>query len=238
MAGNPGKKTAFFILIFFLTTVCLAQSEQSESITISTYYPSPTGNYKTLRLIPSDQPPAGSAAVQAGTMYFNNSTQKLYIYNDTGGWKSIGSGGSGGGALIVDSGRKVWPDWCNGAFTTRTIAGGHGTASLCSRYWNKNITFSKAFSKPPQVFVTAEVLSGSLDDNMGDYYTCAEHSTDLLIAFANASLITNQSFVLSVGSSAGAGSGCCSVMDCQGASDWQVTEYYGKGEAAWVAIGN
>jgi hypothetical protein len=233
------KVIVFSVLILSIAGVCSAQSDQSESLTISTYYPSPYGVYKTLRLYPSDPPLAGSPAIQPGTMYFNRLEQKLYIYNGSlSDWEKIGSNSSGGSALIVDSGHKVWPDWCKGVLTTRTIGGGHGTASLCSHYWNKNITFSKTFSKPPRVFVTAEVLSGSLDDNMNDLYTCAEHSTDVLVAYADAAFITNKTFVLSLGSSAGAGSNCCSVMDCKGASDWQVTEYYGKGEAAWVAIGN
>ncbi|MDD5044100.1 MAG: hypothetical protein PHU91_01675 [Candidatus Omnitrophica bacterium] len=49
---------------------CFAQSA-SEQITLTTYYPSPYGVYKSLRIYPSNVAPATCDANTAGTMYFS-----------------------------------------------------------------------------------------------------------------------------------------------------------------------
>jgi hypothetical protein len=66
-----------------------------ERITITTYYPSPTGVYKILRLFPRSEP----ASCQSGEMIYNDGTVGpdavgYYGCNATGSWKIFG--GSGG----------------------------------------------------------------------------------------------------------------------------------------------
>jgi hypothetical protein len=85
-----------FMAIFSLFVVSLvyAQSNQSETLTITTYYPSPYGVYRNLRLSPSDEPQG--SAVQPGVMYFNRTDKNIYIYKgpSDGGWQIMGGGGS------------------------------------------------------------------------------------------------------------------------------------------------
>ena len=59
--------------------LCFAQSSE-DSLTITTYYPSPYGVYKNLRLHPSDEPKSG---VDRGVMYYNSTENKLMYRNDT-----------------------------------------------------------------------------------------------------------------------------------------------------------
>ncbi|MDD5347417.1 MAG: hypothetical protein PHT59_02240 [Candidatus Omnitrophica bacterium] len=70
-----------FGCILTLTSLgtCLAQSNATDSVTITTYYPAPYGVYKNMRLYPSQQP--GGTAVLRGTLYFNGTTNQTYYYN-------------------------------------------------------------------------------------------------------------------------------------------------------------
>lgn len=110
------KCIILFILALFVTAICFAQSNYTESLTVTTYYPSPYGVYRNLKLNPSDEP-TGSA-VSPGVMYFNRTDLNVYIYkNATLGWQPIGSSNadalvnfvhtrgdcSGAGGQVVDT---------------------------------------------------------------------------------------------------------------------------------------
>lgn len=72
---------------------CFAQSGGNETISFTTYYPSPYGVYRNLRLFPSPQPETNSAQ-QAGTMYFNETENSVYVYrNAPAGWVKMGGDG-------------------------------------------------------------------------------------------------------------------------------------------------
>lgn len=79
------------IISFFLpiSSICFAQSNYTESLTITTYYPAPYGVYRNLKLNPSNVPTAG---VSRGVMFFNNSSDTLQYYNRTG-WQNFTGGG-------------------------------------------------------------------------------------------------------------------------------------------------
>lgn len=62
---------------------------QAEQIRITTYYPSPSGSYKNLHLIPSDEP----ASATKGTLYFDQTKNKVFVYNGLA-WDEMG--GTGG----------------------------------------------------------------------------------------------------------------------------------------------
>jgi hypothetical protein len=80
------KKTLLFCSwVLFVSTVCFAQSNQTESLTITTYYPAPYGVYRNLKLNPSQEPTTG---VSAGVMYYDNSTHTLRYHNDYG-WVNV-----------------------------------------------------------------------------------------------------------------------------------------------------
>jgi hypothetical protein len=84
-----------FLLVFcFVPVVSFAQFN-NETITIATYYPSPYGVYRSVRLVPSEEP-ADAASKQPGMMYFNNTTEQIYFYkNATVGWQPMAAVDSG-----------------------------------------------------------------------------------------------------------------------------------------------
>ena len=89
---------AFFILAVCLPAVCLAA--QDENLTITTYYPSPHGVYRSIRFYPS-APPDCLDASDEGLMYYNSTDLqrglRLCIYNGTGySWTSDFGGGDSG----------------------------------------------------------------------------------------------------------------------------------------------
>lgn len=72
-----------FLLIIALSSysICFAQATASEEITITTYYPSPYGTYKNLRLYPSEKPTG--ASVKEGLMYYDTDDHELRYRNDS-----------------------------------------------------------------------------------------------------------------------------------------------------------
>jgi len=83
------KSLIIIIILLSLTIPAFAQFG-NETITITTYYPSPYGVYRNLEMYPSDEPTVG---VKPGVMYFNkyNSTLLIYI-NSTAKWQPVGAG--------------------------------------------------------------------------------------------------------------------------------------------------
>jgi hypothetical protein len=92
------KTLPFCILVLLITAPCFAQFNQTESLTIVTYYPSPSGVYRSLRLNPTDEP---TDVVDRGVMYYNQTENVIKFRNDTG-W--VNMTGGGGGYLARQSG--------------------------------------------------------------------------------------------------------------------------------------
>jgi hypothetical protein len=234
-----GKIILLCIFVLPISYTCFAQSDQSESLTISTYYPSPYGVYKTLRLAPSEQP--DGSVVQPGVMYFNRSDNETYIYNGSI-WELLGSGGGGGNSAVkIDSGANVYPENCSGIYrepngASRDIPGDTTPYQICSEVWSKNVTFHKTFIKPPQVFVQSQHASGRPGHEWINY-TCARHSTDANKAFATN--ITTTGFKLwSSGSPPFCYDCSMTLVFCPGPTeDPIITESFVKAEASWMAIG-
>ncbi len=78
---------SFFISILAVISCSLVSAE--ESISITTYYPSPYGVYNELRLFPHAAPVTLCGPTTEGTMFFNNITKQLQICNSTG-WTGPG----------------------------------------------------------------------------------------------------------------------------------------------------
>lgn len=76
------------ISIFILSAVCAYGAE--ESITLTTYYPSPYGVYSEMRLYPKDDP---TTPCQEGLMYYDQSEHRLMVCGqDAGGgpiWQPV-----------------------------------------------------------------------------------------------------------------------------------------------------
>ena len=85
-------KSALMILVFLLIAVPSFAQFGNETITITTYYPSPYGVYRNLELYPSDEPTVG---VKEGVMYYNRTEKVIKVYNDTA-WVNITGRGGGG----------------------------------------------------------------------------------------------------------------------------------------------
>jgi len=90
-----------FISIFILSAVSFCE----ESFTITTYYPSPYGVYKELRLYPNTSPSACDAN-NKGAMYYNDSDNQTYVCNGSD-WK-IGGIPSGMIAMFDTSCPSGW----------------------------------------------------------------------------------------------------------------------------------
>jgi len=79
------------ISILFIPTLAFSQATPtSESVTLTTYYPAPYGEYRQIKLSP--QASLGSACDNAGAMYYNSADNKPYYCNGTI-WQPIGVGG-------------------------------------------------------------------------------------------------------------------------------------------------
>jgi len=80
------------IFALFNTSMSLAQSNQTESLSFTTYYPAPYGVYRYLKLNPADSPPASPSP---GMMYYDNSSDSIR-YNNSINWVELAGGGGGG----------------------------------------------------------------------------------------------------------------------------------------------
>jgi len=77
------------ILIIFLSSLIFAQEENKDSLTFTTYYPSPHGVYRNLKLFPITSQPSGPAS-STGVMYFdNNLNMRMIRYHNGTGWVNL-----------------------------------------------------------------------------------------------------------------------------------------------------
>ncbi len=80
--------TQIILVLLILLSIVYAQ----ETLTVTTYYPSPYGVYKTLRLAPSDDISPSSMCSQGGEMYYHRTSNQIYFCNEaTLRWQALGS---------------------------------------------------------------------------------------------------------------------------------------------------
>ncbi|MCX5708110.1 MAG: hypothetical protein NTY14_03915 [Candidatus Omnitrophica bacterium] len=112
------RSIIFFIFVFWAIPNCFAQSNYTESLTITTYYPAPYGVYRNMRLFPSSEP-TGSA-LQPGVMYFNGSDNTTYVYRNVSlGWQALGAG----------AGDSLWTASVNNIYNNNSGNVGIGTST-------------------------------------------------------------------------------------------------------------
>jgi hypothetical protein len=80
LAGLVLSGLIFLPLAFSQTT--------NETLTISTYYPSPYGVYNELRLYPKTTPTTCDSLTE-GNMYYNSTTDQVMVCRDPSGWQSM-----------------------------------------------------------------------------------------------------------------------------------------------------
>lgn len=80
----------FLVSVLFLPAACYAQFNATRSLTLVTYYPSPNGAFRYIKLQPTSAPPVGHPARKAGTIYCNITDNKLYVFNGaTNQWEPV-----------------------------------------------------------------------------------------------------------------------------------------------------
>ncbi len=87
------KHTNIIVIVIFFIFALFSLGFGEESITITTYYPSPYGVYKTLRLNPSPR----AATCQPGDMTYHDGSGSIlagyYFCDNSAAWQSAGGGG-------------------------------------------------------------------------------------------------------------------------------------------------
>ena len=82
--------------LFFMAFFYVYALAADENITITTFYPSPRGVYKEIRLYPQDSEPSACTSANDGSIYYNNVDNKIYNCKETAPatyeWKPFGSG--------------------------------------------------------------------------------------------------------------------------------------------------
>jgi hypothetical protein len=207
----------FCIFILSLTTACLAQFNQTESISITTYYPAPYGVYKNIRIIPSNESDPSNVRInQPGTMYFNDSDRKLYVHNGSAWGKIFGGSNFYYGYIS--------PLTCGGNISNETFNNGQ----LCSSPWYANITFPTAFTKPVHVMVTLLTTP----DNT--FSPCAHNVTDVFVGYP--SNITANGFQLWASGSPITGKSDSRQTCSSSSNPTKYDDWYTVATASWFAI--
>jgi hypothetical protein len=203
------------IFVLAPTGVCLAQANYTESMTISTYYPSPYGVYRTLTFFPNDSFDPATSPCREGEMSYhkNATTQALYICKGSPpGWKTFGYVSSNN---KVKSGHRVSTNRCSGT--------AHSAGQTCDSEWYRDITFgAPAFNSTstPDVFVVPERVSDPVNS------ACTGGRTDFMSVFPDESTIDSSGF----------------RVWASGSPNWQMHACADEGdrsraEFGWLAIG-
>jgi hypothetical protein len=93
---------AVILAISLQPPLALAQNNLTESLTITTYYPSPYGVYRNLKLNPTEVTPSGPA-LSPGVMFYNNTSDTIMYYNNAHKWVNLTEGNVSGGLPLVNS---------------------------------------------------------------------------------------------------------------------------------------
>jgi hypothetical protein len=156
--------TLFFIFVFGASGACCAQSNKSESLIVTTYYPAPYGVFRVLRFLPNDSFIPGNACSEEGAISFENSTSELYICKgplSDRKWNKLGSGSGGSvNKVLSDQGAGVIADTCSGV-EHGSSSGSPPDESTCTVPFYKDITFNSAFNSTPNVAVTVKWATNS-----------------------------------------------------------------------------
>jgi hypothetical protein len=93
------KSLLLFLILGLVLVAVLSFAQQGEQVTITTYYPSPYGVYKNLRLFPYAVS-SGQACDQQGNLAYSESSNEP-LYCDGQKWVALSGGGGGGGCIVT-----------------------------------------------------------------------------------------------------------------------------------------
>lgn len=170
------KKLCLLAIFLSLTTLSLAQ--QSESITLTTYYPSPYGVYKNLRIYPGAQPACDAATTNDEGIIYQNQTNHIMYYCNGTSWQMMGGGGTSYTYYCYTTGTKgiFGAPACPASVTIGTqgpCASGFivkrdlGIWGICRCVDNNDFTF------PPGGSCNTPTICGSRYD-VGRAYLCSQ----------------------------------------------------------------
>jgi len=128
-----------------------------ESMTITTYYPSPYGVYKSLRLYPNTDHAAGDSCIgaNAGEMSYNQTANQVLFCNGST-WQTLGGGvsytyycfstGSTGTPVCTNAGGTQ--GYCPSGYTQKLVLGSWGYCS--TNFWYGGTAYAIAtYLLPP-----------------------------------------------------------------------------------------
>jgi len=96
-----------------------------ESITITTYYPSPYGVYNELQLFPHNPAVTACDDAHKGTLFYKSTDDQVYVCKGTTlGWKPVSAGAPSGFCVFSDTQTSCPTGWTRRTqFDGRTIRG-------------------------------------------------------------------------------------------------------------------
>jgi hypothetical protein len=206
----------FCAFVLAATGVCPAQSNYTETITISTYYPSPYGVYQTLTFLPNDSFDPATSSCREGEMSYSKSNQALYICKGSSpSWKTFG---------FVAGNKKIKSD--HFVSTNQCSGTKYSSGQTCDSEWYRDITFpvsvsSPAFTGTPKVFVVPERVSDPVNSS------CTGGRTDFMAVFPESATISKTGF----------------RAWASGSPNWRIHSCSDDGERSraeigWLAIGD
>jgi hypothetical protein len=197
----------------FFQVLSFAQTNQTDSLTISTFYPAPVGVYNNIKLVPGAQPANGTAANLTGTVYFNNTSRTVFYRDNTTNWVPVGQGKTG---LKIESGHNVTPNVCEDS----DLQDPPYDTQVCWDGWFKTINFTRNFTSAPKVFVTQERNPSATK------CPCCQNMTTAVIL--SVTKVTNKNFTVQAAGTIGWESTECGGYDGQHAPI----------DIGWIAMGS
>jgi microcystin-dependent protein len=135
MKGVVMKKTFFWVLAFlFLQGPSVYAAEKK--ITLTTYYPSPYGEYQQIKLNPNDNAPGVCSSSNEGAMFYSRSSHEIRVCQQAGdayAWSPLG-GGAPTGMVAAFAMTSVPSGWliCDGSLKLKVDYPALATALGCT----------------------------------------------------------------------------------------------------------
>lgn len=171
------KKLWFLVFLTLIPAAIFAQ-QQTETINISSYYPSPYGIYKTLRFYPNDNYDAtqNPSCANAGEIYYDKSENTLYACSGTPlSWQRFGKGGFFYAPFGSPGYQEITVPWDEKTFKEVDLAK-DGLVPASAR-------FAAIYVYSPedkQFYLTFADMSGNIFGKIGDHCNTTRGKTSIV----------------------------------------------------------
>jgi hypothetical protein len=153
--------------IFFFAFFPVLSFALDETLTVTTYYPSPFGSYNELQLYPHNTPVTTCNASTEGTLYYDSGDNQIKQCDGAGNWVNMGGGitvtrrvGSAGPSSPC-AGNCIATSSCVGTEQLTgggCLWGGWGSLSFIGTYPNDTTTWNCAYNGTGSASMTAYAL--------------------------------------------------------------------------------